>query len=544
MKAAKRIEVYDTTLRDGAMGMGVSFSTAGKVRLVERLDRIGFQFVEGGFPGSGPKDMDFIDAVRRLRLSTVTVAAFGSTRLAHAKAATDNNLLRLLRAGTPVVTVFGKAWRLHVTDVLRTTRDENLAMIADTVRFLKRKGRKVIFDAEHFYDGYKDDPSFAMDAAAAAVDAGCAAVVLCDTNGGCLPHEVFEITRKVVESAAVPVGIHAHNDAGMAAANSIEAVRAGAVHVQGTVNGYGERAGNANLCTVIPTLELKLGRRCIGRESLRQLRGVSLFVDDLANLRPDERQPYVGAGAFAHKAGMHVDAVQKNPRTFEHVPPDAVGNERSVLLSEGSGRSSVLLKAIEMGMDGLEKDSDELRAVVAELKHMESRGYAFEAANASFQILVQKILKKHRPFFGLEGFRVIVEKRSRAEPCISEATIKVRVNDRIAHTVGEGDGPVEALDRALRNALTRFYPQIATVLLTDFRVRILDPKEATRATTRVLIESSDGKRNWGTVGVSPNIIEASWEALVDSIEYKLFEDEKLARRPEGRSARRQASRRS
>lgn len=525
MKEARRVEICDTTLRDGTQGMGVSFSTTAKLRLVRRLDDIGVHFIEGGYPGAGRKDMEFFREAGKMRLARAKVVAFGSTRRVRSSAAADDNVRKLLDAGTKVVSVVGKTWSLHVRDVLRTTRRENLAMISDTVRFLKRRGRTVFFDAEHFFDGYKDSPSFAMEAVGAAVEAGCDCVVLCDTNGGSIPHEVYAITKAVVSALTVPVGMHAHNDTGMAEANSIEAVRAGARHVQGTINGYGERCGNADLCTVIPTLELKMNMACVGRKNLRELRDVSVFVDELANMRRDERLPYVGKCAFAHKAGLHVNAVEKNPSAVEHIHPELVGNERSILLSDASGRSSVLLKAIEMGVLGLKKSSAELPAVVAALKDMESRGYAFEAADASFRILVQKILKKHRPFFELEGFRVMVEKRGRDEPCLSEATIKVRVKDEIAHTVGEGNGPVDALDHALRKALTKFYPEIAKVLLTDFQVRILDPEVATGAKTRVLIESGDGQETWGTVGVSSNIIEASWEALVDSVEYKLFRDE-------------------
>jgi len=530
VKKTIKVEICDTTMRDGTQGMGVSLSTPAKLRLLRRLDDIGMDFVEGGFPSAALKDAEFFREAAKMRLAHARLVAFGSTRLVGIPAAHDHHLIKLADAGAEVVSVVGKTWSLHVRDVLRTTRDENLAMISDTVRFLKNRGKVVLFDAEHFYDGWKDSPAFTMEAVKAAVEAGCDCVVLCDTNGGCVPHEIYAITKDVVSALQVRVGVHTHNDTGMAAANSIEAVRAGARHVQGTINGYGERCGNADLCTVIPTLELKMDMTCVGRANLKELRGVSVFVDELTNMRRDERLPYVGKCAFAHKAGLHVNAVEKNPRAVEHITPALVGNERSVLLSDASGKSSVLMKAIEMGVMGLKKSSTELPAVVSALKDLEGKGYAFEAADASFRILVQKILKKHRPFFELEGFRVIVEKRGRDEPCLSEATIKVRVKDEIAHTVGEGNGPVDALDSALRKALTKFYPAIAKVLLTDFQVRILDPEVATGAKTRVLIESGDGQETWGTVGVSPNIIEASWEALVDSVEYKLFKDEEKAGR--------------
>ena len=520
----KKITLYDTTLRDGAQAEGVSFSASGKLRFVQRLDTFGVQYVEGGYAGSNKKDMEFFRAVKRADLKTTRVVAFGSTRRARRRVKDDPYVKSLLDAGTGTVTLFGKSWKLHVRDVLRTTVKENLAMIAETVAFLKDRGRDVFFDAEHFFDGYKDDPDFAMACLAAAAGAGADALVLCDTNGGSLSHDVHAITHSVVEAVHVPVGIHTHNDTGVAEANALEAVRAGAVQVQGTINGYGERCGNANLCTLVPALQLKLGKRCVRAAQLAKLSELSLFVDDLVNLRPDQRAPFVGGSAFSHKGGPHVNAVRKNPRTFEHVEPETVGNERRILVSELSGGSSVLLKAIELGA-GHEGSIEGTREILGALKELESKGYAFEAADASFRILIQKVLKEHKPFFALEGFRVIVEKRGKDEPCVSEATIKVRVNDEVEQTVAEGDGPVNALDKALRKGLMRFYPQIAHVALTDFRVRILDPQEATAATTRVLIESSDGTESWGTVGVSENIIEAAWEALIDSVEYKLFREE-------------------
>ncbi len=524
MSERRRIQIYDTTLRDGAQGEGVSFSGAAKVHLALKLDEFGVDYIEGGYAGSNQKDMDFFTDIRRHTLRHARVAAFGSTRRMNTPVGEDANVVRLLEAETPVTTIFGKAWMLHVTDVLRTTAEENLAMIADTVRYLKERGREVIFDAEHFYDGYKDNPAYAMAALRAAAEAGADCLVLCDTNGGSLPHEVYDITALVRRAFPTPLGIHTHNDAGLAVATSLEAVRAGAIQVQGTINGYGERCGNANLCTILPALELKMGLQAMQPGRLKQLRNLSVFVDDLVGFRPDSRAPYVGASAFTHKAGMHVNAVQKNPRSFEHVPPETVGNERRTLVSEGSGASSVLLKAIEMGV-ALKKSSPEVKEVLEALKEMEKQGYAFEAADASFRILVQKVLKQHRSFFDLDGFLVTIEKGGKDEPCRSKARVKVRVQDQIAETEAEGDGPVNALDRALRQALTRFYPEIERVVLTDFRVRILDPEEATAAKTRVVIESTDGRESWGTVGVSGNIIEAAWEALVDSMEYKLFREE-------------------
>lgn len=521
---SKKVFIYDTTLRDGAQGEGISFSDSAKVRFARLLDDFGVDFVEGGYAGSNPRDRRFFEDIRKERLGHAQVTAFGSTRRVDVDAKDDPQLAGLLAAETEWVTVFGKSWLLHVKDVLRTTGENNLQMIADTVGHLRAAGRQVFFDAEHFFDGYKDDPAYALKALGAAAREGAAGLVLCDTNGGCLPHEVFAITQAVC--AAYPgmqVGIHTHNDSGLAVANSLEAVRAGARQVQGCVNGYGERTGNANLMSILPSLELKMGLACVGPEKLKKLREVSLVSDDLTNQRPDPRQPYVGRSAFSHKAGAHVNAVQKNTRTFEHIEPETVGNQRHVLISELSGASNVMMKVAELGMDVASLDKTQARAILDEVKRRENSGYSYESADGSFKILLQKVLNKHTPFFELEGFRVIVEKRGRDEPCISEATVKVKVNGETELTAGEGEGPVDALNAALRQALTRFYPEIAEIALTDYRVRILDPKEATRAMTRVLIESGDGKRQWGTVGVSENIIEASWQALLDSIEYKLYE---------------------
>ena len=525
----KRILLYDTTLRDGAQGEGVSFSDSGKLRLVRRLDEFGIDYVEGGYAGSNRRDMKFFADVRREELQHVNVVAFGATRRAGKRVQDDAYVKSLIRAETCAVTVVGKTSRLHVREVLRTTPRENRAMIADTIGYLKEQGREVFFDAEHFFDGYKEDPDFVMSNLAAAVQAGADAIILCDTNGGSMPNEIYALTRAAVRALPVPVGIHTHNDAGLAVANTLEAVRAGASQVQGTMNGFGERCGNANLCSIIPSLRLKLGRECIPGGNLVSLRDLSLFADDLVNRPHDKKAPYVGESAFSHKGGPHVNAVRKNPATFEHIRPEQVGNERRILLSELSGGSSILLKAIEVGVRDKTSPQDTKRVLKA-LKDMESKGYAFESADASFRILIQKALKQHKPFFELLGFRVIVEKRGKGQPALSEATVKVRVNGQVELTVAEGDGPVNALDGALRKALRRFYPEISEVYLTDFRVRILDPEEATAAKTRVLIESSDGQASWGTVGVSENVIEASWEALVDSVEYKLFREEEESTR--------------
>jgi 2-isopropylmalate synthase len=525
----RKVSIYDTTLRDGAQGEGVSFSSIGKVRLAKRLDQFGVDYIEGGFPGSNPKDMAFFQAIQKVEFEHAKVTAFGRTRRVRTKIKDDPIVQGLIAANSPVVTIFGKAWKLHVKDVLRTSLKENLAMVSDTVSYLKDCGKEVIFDAEHLFDGFKDDPEFAMRVLMAAESAGADCLVLCDTNGGCLPHEIYGITQTVVSAVKTPVGIHAHNDIGTGVANALEAVRAGAVQVQGTMNGYGERCGNANLISIIPSLSLKLGVNCNCSRKLPHLRALSLFVDDLINVRHDTRAPYVGRSAFGHKGGAHVNAVQKNPATFEHIEPESVGNERHILVSELSGGSSIVLKAMEMDADGEVASKEDAAAILKELKALEHKGYVYESADASFRILVQKVLKKHKPFFELDGFRVTIEKSGKDMPCVSEATVKVRVGGKVEHTVAEGDGPVNALDGALRKALKGFYPEIANVHLSDFRVRILDPQEATAATTRVQIESGDGVDTWGTVGVSENIIEASWEALVDSVEYKLFADESKQR---------------
>ena len=517
---------YDATLRDGAQALGITFSPAGKLRLAHLLDEFGVPYLEGGFAGSNERDMQFFRDIAKEKLSQVRVAAFGTTRRAGSRVDEDEFVQALLRAETPVATIFGKCWKLHVREVLRTSAKENLDMVSETVAYLKAHGRETVFDAEHFFDGFKDDPDYALAVLRRAREAGASALALCDTNGGSLPHEIFEIVSTVRKALGpdVLLGIHAHNDSGLAVANSVEAFRAGARMVQGCVNGYGERAGNANLTTLIPTLQLKLGAVAVPPEKLATLRTLSRAVDDLANQRPDPRAPYVGDAAFSHKAGTHVSGVRRNPATFEHVPPESVGNERHVVLSELSGASNVLYRLKQAGSGAADVSKEDVKKIVAELKAREAEGYTFESADASFRILVRKALAEHRPFFVLEGFRVIVEKRGGGQPCLSEATVKIRVGDHAEITAAESvNGPVDALDKALRKALAAFYPEIAKVVLTDFRVRILDPNEATGATTRVLIESTDGEKRWGTVGVSPNIIEAAWQALLDSVEYKLLE---------------------
>ncbi|MCX6350193.1 MAG: citramalate synthase [Candidatus Aureabacteria bacterium] len=524
-KMSKTVYLYDTTLRDGTQAEGINFSRADKVRIAQALDALGVHYIEGGWPGSNPKDMGFFHDIRAVRLTQAKVVAFGSTRRAGRPVEQDDNVVTLVKAKTPAIAVFGKSWLLHVRDVLGAAPEENLRMIADTVSYLKSRGVELIYDAEHFFDGFQDDPDYALSTLQAAEEAGADFLVLCDTNGGTLPSDVREITAVVKGKRRIPLGIHAHNDSGLGVAVSLAAVQAGAEMVQGTINGYGERCGNANLVTIIPNLVLKMGIECVGKKQLSRLEETSRFVDELANVRSDTRNPFVGASAFAHKGGMHVDAVRKNPRTFEqHIDPARVGNRRRILVSELSGKSNVVLKAIEFGLD-LGKDTPQTREILSELKRLGEEGYEFEGADASFQILMQKALGRHKNFFELEGFRVIVEKRKEGKP-ISEATIKVRVSGQgTEHTAAEGDGPVHALDNALRKALQPFYPQIAKVHLADFKVRVLDAAAGAAAKVRVLMESKDEEGEiWGTVGVSENIIEASWQALVDSVDYKLFKD--------------------
>ncbi len=520
-----QVIVYDTTLRDGAQGEGISFSLPAKIRIARCLDEFGIDYVEGGFAVSNPKDMAFFAEMKKVKLKHAKLAAFGSTRRANLAAAKDPGLAAILEAGTPVATIFGKSWLLHVEQVLRTTPAENLAMIADSVRYLKKHGLEVVYDAEHFFDGYRDDADYALQSLAVAAEAGADALVLCDTNGGRLTSEVKDIVAAVARRfPGALLGIHTHNDSDLAVANSLAAVEAGAAMVQGTINGYGERTGNANLCSIIPGLVLKMGRKTACGPRLAQLRRVALLLDEIADQRPLKSRPFVGESAFAHKAGMHVDAVSKTTRSFEHVDPAAVGNERRILMSELSGASNVRLKTGEMGLV-FQKDSPAVKDILHKLENMEKNGYQFESADASFKLLVQKVLKKHVPFFELQGFSVAVQKMDAASKATTVATIKVAVKGQTELTAGEGDGPVDALNDALRKVLRRFYPAVDSVTLEDYHVRILNPETATKATTRVLIDSSDGHERWGTVGVSENIIEASWEALVDSVEYKLFLDE-------------------
>jgi 2-isopropylmalate synthase len=531
----KKILIYDTTLRDGSQGEDVSFSMEDKLHIVRKLDELGVDYIEGGWPGSNAKDVAFFERARELKLKHAKLAAFGSTCHPRHGVAHDRNLQALIEAGTPVVTIFGKTWDLHVKVALGVSLKENLDLIRNSVAFLKSQGREVVYDAEHFFDGYKADPAYALATLQAAQEAGADILVLCDTNGGTLTSDLRERFEAAAQQVKAPLGIHTHNDCEMAVANAIAAVQLGAVQVQGTINGYGERCGNANLCSVMANLELKLGMRSIGKENLKHLTEVSHYVSELANLPHRQDLPYVGKSAFAHKGGIHVSAVMKETCSYEHVEPAAVGNERRVLISELSGKSNVIYKAVELGLK-IDQASPDAKVVVDKLKEMEHDGYQFEGAEASFEMLFDKLVHHAKGFFELDGFRLITEKKGGGAPH-SEAVIKLRVDGKEEHTAAEGVGPVSALDRALRKSLTTFFPCIKDIRLTDYKVRVLNPKGATDAKVRVLIESSDGHDTWGTVGVSENLIEASWQALVDSITYKLKKEYGYKRKAsEGRGA--------
>jgi 2-isopropylmalate synthase len=483
------------------------------------LDGLGVDIIEGGWPGSNPRDGAFFEEVRRLQLQQAAIAAFGSTRRRNLSCPEDPGIQALLAAETSVITIFGKSWGLHVTDALRIDLDENLEIIEDSVRYLSERVPFVIYDAEHFFDGYRSSPEYALATLRAAAAGKPHRIVLCDTNGGSLPDDVARITRAVGKEIEVPLGIHCHNDGELAVANTLAAVSAGATHVQGTINGYGERCGNANLCSIIPNLEHKLGHQAIGGERLRKLRATARFVSEIANLSLDSRAAFVGDSAFAHKGGVHVSAVERNPKTYEHIDPEIVGNRRRVLVSDLSGRANLLAKARELGMH-----LDEEARVLAELKRLEHQGFEFEAAEASFELLVHRLRSAPEPYFELLGFRVIDEHRGPLMP-MSEATVKIKVGDCVEHTAASGNGPVHALDQALRRALEKFYPSLGDVYLVDYKVRVISGAlSGTASLVRVLITSTDGKTQWGTVGVSANIVEASWRALVDAVEYKLMKD--------------------
>lgn len=519
----RNIEIYDTTLRDGAQTEGIAFSVEDKLRITEKLDELGVHYVEGGWPGSNPRDMEYFRKVRKLKLSTSKVAAFGSTHRPKNRAADDAMLKALLESEAGLVTIFGKTWDFHVREALKISLQENLDIIHNSVSYLKKHVGQVFFDAEHFFDGYKDNPKYAVKCLVAAQDAGADRIIPCDTNGGSLPGDMRTIFKEITGVISAPLGVHAHNDSDCAVANSIVAVVSGASHVQGTINGLGERCGNANLCSVIPNLQIKLGMRCISAEQMKRLRDVARFVNEIANIRHFKRQPFVGDSAFAHKAGIHVSAVRKRPETYEHIRPEFVGNSQRVLISDLAGKSNILRKAEEFGIR-LDPDAPQIQDIIATLKRLENEGFQFEAAEASFELLMKKALGLHKRFFDLIGFRTIIEKRREGEEAVSEATIMVKVGGRIEHTAATGKGPVNAIDNALRKALHAFYPALKDVKLHDYKVRVLTAGKGTAAKVRVLVESGDDRERWGTVGVSENIIEASYQALVDSIEYKLLKE--------------------
>jgi len=524
---ARQVKIYDTTLRDGTQGEGVNFSMEDKVRIAKRLDQFGVHYIEGGWPGSNPKDVRFFQEMQGITLRNAKLAAFGSNRKPNTPAAADPNLKRLVEARTPVTTIYGKSWDFQVKEALNTTLEENLAMIADSVAFLLPSFEEVIYDAEHFFDGFKSNKEYALKSLLAAEAAGAKCLVLCDTNGGTMPYDLVEIIREVKKRVKAPLGIHVHNDGDCAVANSMAAVLEGVDHVQGTINGVGERCGNANLVSIIANLMLKLKFEAVPKEKLSELRDLSRFVSEMYNRQPFQHQPYVGDSAFAHKGGMHVAAVTKHPDTYEHVNPELVGNHRRVIVSELAGQSNVLWKAAKSGID-LSKNTPETRQILEKLKDLENQGYEFEGAEASFELLMERARGKKISHFDLEGWRVVVEKRGDAAP-VSEATIKLRVKGIPEHTAADGNGPVRALDAALRKALDEFYANLKTMSLRDYKVRILEGTAGTSAKTRVLITSGDGHETWGTVGVGHNIIEASWQALVDSVDYKLRMDERRAK---------------
>jgi len=528
MAGGEKLSIYDTTLRDGCQSEDVSLTTEDKLTIAQRLDALGIDYIEGGWPGSNERDAAFFKEIGRLKLRHAKIAAFGATRRAGIKASVDRNLQLILRANTPVATVVGKTWDLHVREALRISTQENLDILFDTIAFLKKRVDEVILDAEHFFDGFNDNPQFALDCVKAAAAAGADAVALCDTNGGRLPHEIEAGVLAAKAVADCVLGIHCHNDSEVAVANSIAAVRAGARQVQGTINGLGERCGNANLISIIGDLQLKLGYACVPQNRLKTLQDVSMLVYELANVTPAARQAYVGRSAFAHKAGLHVSGIQRNARTYEHVDPSTVGNNRRVVLSELSGRANILYKAREFGIR-IEPDNEKIKTLLDDLKRLEGLGYAFDGADASFELVMLRALGLTREHFRFVSFRVFDDKWHEDQAPFSEAVVVIEGPDgQRTRNSAIGNGPVHALDAALRQALVPYYPQLETMRLDDYKVRVLDTGHGTGARVRVLIESTDGKRSWGTVGVSNNVIEASWQALVDSVEYRLH---KLNARP-------------
>ncbi|MFH1768876.1 MAG: citramalate synthase [Candidatus Omnitrophota bacterium] len=518
-----KIYFYDTTLRDGAQTEGISYSIKDKILIAKQLDDFGINYIEGGWPYSNPKDQDFFAYFKKHPLKRADLVPFGSTAHPKNTPAKDKNLLSLVKADTEFVTIFGKSWDLHVKNVLRIELDANLKIINGSIDFLKKRHKKVFYDAEHFFDGYKNNKEYALKTVEAALDAGCDLVIFCDTNGGTLSWEIKKTVNEVKKILGLKnFGIHCHNDLGLAISNSIVLIEDGCNHIQGTINGYGERCGNADLVPIIAILQLKLGYQVISSKKLEGLSELSHYISEISNMMHRDNHPFTGRSAFTHKGGIHIDAVLKNPCSYEHIDPGLVGNRRRFLISELAGKSSLVTKAKELEYN-LDKKSSQAAKLHRLVQDMEKRGYQFEAADASFKVLLEKNLKRRKKFFDLLGFRVIVEKRESGE-LLSEATVKLKVNDKLEHTASEGDGPVNALDNALRKALEKFYPSLSSMHLIDFKVRVIDEKSGTAAKVRVLIESQDEKENWSTIGVSENIIEASCDALIDSIEYKLFRD--------------------
>jgi len=517
-----QIFIYDTTLRDGSQTEGISFSVSDKMKITDKLDDLGLHYIEGGWPGSNPKDKEFFEEMQRKPLKNSVLVAFGSTHRAGLKASEDRNLKELVASQTKTITIFGKSWDLQVTDVLKTTLEKNLKMISDSVSFLKKEEREVFYDAEHFFDGFKRNPEYALKTIMAAAESGADCLVLCDTNGGTLPEEISQIVRQVRQKLSCPLGIHTHNDLDLAVANSLAAVEAGCTQVQGTFNGLGERCGNADLCTLMGILSTKKKYKTIPENRLRHLTEASYYLSEISNFKLPDNHPFVGHSAFAHKGGVHIDAVLKNSMAYEHVDPSLVGNHRRFLTSELAGKMPFVLKAKEMNLD-LDKKSPQTHKLLKALQAKEHEGYQFEAADASFELFMKRALKKYKPFFKLEGFKVTTEKRHDGR-VFAEASVRLLINGREEFSASDGHGPVDALDRALRKALTQFYPHLKEMRLSDYKVRVLDTKTGTAARVRVLIESQDDTDSWTTIGVHENIIDASYEALVDSIEYKLLKE--------------------
>jgi 2-isopropylmalate synthase len=519
-----KIIIYDTTLRDGSQTEGVSYSVNDKVKIARKLDELGIHYIEGGWPGSNPKDREFFEIMKTKKLKNAQLASFGSTCRAHTRPQDDANLKELIASQTPTVTIFGKTWDLHVRDVLKTTLDENLRMIWDSVAFLKKNKREVFYDAEHFFDGYRLNPKYALKTIQAAQEGGAACIILCDTNGGSLPEDIAKIIKIVKTKIKKPLGIHTHNDQGLAVANALSAINAGCVQVQGTFNGLGERCGNADLCTIMGILYTKMNVRTIPDQNIKLLMDTAYYIGDVSNYTLSDNHPFIGHSAFAHKGGIHIDAMLKNPLAYEHVDPQLVGNRRRLLTSELAGKMPIILKAQKMNIP-LDKNSAVAKDIMKELQEKEYQGYQYEGADASFELFMKRRLNMYQPFYQLEGFKVFTEKKMDGS-VMAGATVRVTVNGHDEMATIEGHGPVEVLDRALRTALKKSYPAIADMHLSDYKVRVLDTQEATAARVRVLIESQDQHGSWTTVGVHENVIEASWEALVDSIEYKLLKDKK------------------